>query len=401
MNHKKIKEKNNGLKKYLDFKVNKNMKILYITSVLGDIGGSEIYCRDIIKEMLKRGNKVLVVSTEPYEFKHKNCEFLQIPFFGHHAFHKFTAPLFYRRVVKKAKEFNPDVIQSHSNCLMGWIGDKVKQELNVPHVLLIEMISADNNNLHTKTIYGLEKFLLPKLKYDKIVVWTENMKNKFLLPWGIEEKRIEVIPAALEKSNYNLNADGKKVKEKFGEHLIVSIKSLWTTNVLGLAYIVKAMKYVKEKHPEYKYLCIGPGDSSTLKKIAKEEGVEDVVIFPGSVSNKEKIDFWAATEIAPHSYVYEFSTSISLLEYLAMGKACVITDVGAVREYLKDSALIVKAKDPKAIGDGINKLIENPGLRKEFERKARKLFEEEYSITSSVNRLEKIYSEIKKNNSVN
>ncbi|MBU2100800.1 glycosyltransferase family 4 protein [Candidatus Micrarchaeota archaeon] len=367
------------------------MKILYITSVLGDIGGSEIYCRDIIKEMLRKGHKVLVVSTEPYDFRHKNAEVFLLPVFGHHAFHKFTAPLFYSRIVKKAVEFRPDVIQSHSNCLMGWIGDKVKKKLNIPHVLLIEMISAKNNNLHTKTIFALEKFLLPKLNYDKLVVWTENMKQKFLLPWGIEEKRIQVIPAALNKENYDLNASGKKVKKKYGDHLIVSIKSLWTTNVLGLVYIVKAMKYVKEKHPEYKYLCIGPGDSGALKKVAEEEKVEDVVLFLGSVSNEEKQEYWAATEIAPHSYVYEFSTSISLLEFLAMGKACVITDIGAVREYLKDAALIVKAEDPKALGEGINKLIENKELRKSLEKKARKLFEEDYSITSTVNRLEKIY----------
>jgi glycosyltransferase involved in cell wall biosynthesis len=334
----------------------------------------------------------LVASTEPYDFRHENVEFLQIPVFGHHAFHKFTAPLFYRRVVKKAVEFKPDAIQSHSNCFMGWIGDKVKEKLKIPHILLIEMISAKNNNLHTKIIYQCEKFLLPKLNYDKIVVWTENMKQKFLLPWGIEEKRIQVIPAALNKENYDLNASGEKVKKKYGEHLIISIKSLWTTNVLGLKYIVKAMKYVKAKHPEYKYLCVGPGDSSSLKKIAAEEGIEDVVFFPGSVSDKEKQEYWAATEIAPHSYVYEFSTSISLLEFLAMGKACVITDIGAVREYLKDAALIVKAEDPKAMGEGINKLIENKELRKSLEKKARKLFEEEYSITSTVSRLEKIYS---------
>ncbi len=368
------------------------MRILYITSVLGDIGGSEIYCRDIIKEMLKKGHKVLVISTAPFDFKDKNAEVFLIPVFGHHAFHKFTAPLFYRRVLEKAVEFRPDVIQSHSNSLMGWIGDKVKEKLKVPHILLIEMISAENNNLHTKTIFALEKFLLPKLKYDKIVVWTENMKQKFLLPWGIKEKRIQVIPAALNKENYDLNADGKRIKKKFGEHLIVSIKSLWTTNVLGLNYIVKAMRYVKAKHPEYKYLCIGPGDSSMLKKTAVKEGVEDVVLFPGSILNKEKKEFWTATEIAPHSYVYEFSTSISLLEFLAMGKANVVTDVGAVREYLKDSALIVEL-NPKAIGEGINKLIENPALRKELEKKARKLFEEEYSITSTVNKLEKLYSE--------
>ncbi len=79
-----------------------------------------------------------------------------------------------------------------------------------------------------------------------------------------------------------------------------------------------------------------------------------------------------------------------------MGKACVITDVGAVREYLKDAALIVK-QDEKSIGEGINKLIENPETRNEYEKKARKLFEEEYSVQASVEKLEKIYLKIKNN----
>ncbi len=369
------------------------MKILYITSVLGDIGGSEIYCRDVIKEMAERGHEVLVASTEPYDFKLPNISFLKIPSFGHHAFHKFTAPLFYRKVVKAAKEFNPDAIQSHSNCFMGWIGDKVKKAVNIPHVLLIEMISEKNTNLHGKTIHASERFLLPKIKYDRIVVWTENMKQKFLLPWGIREEKIAVIPAALNAANYNPKASGKRIKQKYGQNLIVTIKSLWSTNVQGLVYVVKAMKHVKQKHPEYKYLCIGPGDSSLLQKIAKEEKVEDVVLFPGSIPNSEKQEYWAATDIAPHSFVYEFSTSISFLEFLAMGRANVITDVGAVREYVKDAALIVKPEDPKAMADGIIKLIEDKKLRESFQKKARKLFEEEYSITSTVDKLEKLYEE--------
>ena len=34
------------------------MRIFYITSVLGESGGSEIYVRDIIREMARRGHQV-------------------------------------------------------------------------------------------------------------------------------------------------------------------------------------------------------------------------------------------------------------------------------------------------------------------------------------------------------
>jgi glycosyltransferase involved in cell wall biosynthesis len=218
------------------------------------------------------------------------------------------------------------------------------------------------------------------------------MKEKFLLPWKIEESKIEVIPAALELSNYDLSVKGDRIKKKYGENLIVSIKSLWSQNVKGLAFVVEGMKYVKEKHPDWKYLVIGPGDPSPLKKIAKENGIEDVVLFPGPIPNNEKLEYWQATDIAPHSFVYEFSTAISFLEFLAMGRPNIITEVGAVREYVKEAAYIVKAEDPKAMGEGIIKLIEDKKLRDDLGKKARKLFEENYSIQSTVIKLENIYS---------
>lgn len=368
------------------------MRVFYITCVLGDSGGSEIYVRDIIREMAAKGHDVCVATTEPFLFDERNVEVFLIPVFGHHALHKFIAPFFYRKIVKKAVEFNPDIVQTHSNSLMGWIGDKVKEKLSVPHILLIEMISANNTNIHTKTIHAIEKFLLPKLKYDRVIVWTKNMKKKFLLLWGIKNKRIVVIPAALNAKNYPQTFNGKNIRKKYGKKIISSIKTLWSTNVVGLTYIIKAMKYVKEKHPEYRYLCAGQGNPGALQNLAEKEGVGDVVIFPGSLSDAEKKEVWAATDISPHSFVYEFSTSISLLEYMAMGKACIITNVGAAKEFARDSALLVEPENPKAMAEGIIRLIEDSKLRNRLGKKARKLFLENYSIKSTVISLEKVYA---------
>jgi len=93
------------------------MKIFYLTSVLGDSGGSEIYTRDLILELISRGHEVCVCTTIPY--KVKGAKMAYLPRFGHHAFWKFEAPFFYRRALKAALEFKPDLIQSHSNSMMG------------------------------------------------------------------------------------------------------------------------------------------------------------------------------------------------------------------------------------------------------------------------------------------
>ncbi|MFH1545298.1 MAG: glycosyltransferase family 4 protein [archaeon] len=373
------------------------MKIFYITSVLSDIGGSEIYTRDLLKELINRGHELFVFTTAKYDLP--GAKVYSIPVFGHSAFHKFEAPLFYWKAIREAKKFNPDLIQSHSNSCMGLIGHVVKRNLKKPHVMLIELISSMNQNLHTKTIFQTEKFLLPKLNYNKLVVWTENMKKKFLLPWGVEEGKIEVIPAAVNVKNYDLGANGSEINKKYGEKLITSIKSLWGTNATGIEYIIKAMKIVSRKYPEYKYIIFGWGkERERLERMVKELALEENVQFAGAIHPNECANVAAATTVAPHSFVYEFSTSISLLEYMAWGKACVVTDIGSVREFVGDSALVVKAKDEKAMAEGIIKLIEDNELRESLERKARKRVEEKYSIKATVDRLEGIYEGLIKNN---
>ncbi len=368
------------------------MKIFYLTSVLGDSGGSEIYTRDLIRELIKRGHEVMVCTPNPYKVKGAKMVFL--PKAGHHGLWKFEAPFSYKKALKAAREFKPDIIQSHSNSMMGLIGHKLKKKLKIPHVLLIELLSSQNANIHTRFIHVTERILLPKINYDKLIVWTEQMKQKFLLPWGIKEEKIEVMPAAINLENYPLNTSGKEITKKYGKHLITSIKTLWGTNVKGLKPIVKAMKIVGKKHPDYKYVIFGGGtERLELKEFVKKQGLEEKVIVAGLINPKDCKKVWAATEIAPHGFVYEFSTSISLLEYMAMGKACVINDIGNVKPFVGDAAVVVKSNTERAMAEGIIKLIENQKLRKSLEKKARKRVEDLYSIKASVNTLEKIYKE--------
>ena len=368
------------------------MKIFYLTSVLGDSGGSEIYTRDLIRELIRRGHEMVVCTPNPYSIK--GARMVYLPRAGHHALWKFEAPFFCGKALKAAREFGPDVIQSHSNSMMGLIGHAIKRDLKVPHVLLIELLSSQNANIHTKFIHLTERVFLPRLNYDRLVVWTEQMKQKFLLPWGIALEKIEVMPAAINLDNYPIGVSGEEVKKKYGRHLITSIKTLWGTNVKGLEFVVKAMKIVGEKHPEYKYVIFGEGtEKPAMEAFVKSQGLERNVVVAGAIRPEDCKYVWAATEIAPHSYVYEFSTSVSLLEYMAMGKACVVTDIGNVRPFVGDAALVVKPNDEKAMAEGILRLIEDKKLRESLGKKARERVEKLYSIKASVDRLERIYAE--------
>ncbi|MDO8633684.1 MAG: glycosyltransferase family 4 protein [archaeon] len=371
------------------------MKIFYATSVLGDIGGSEVYTRDLLKELIKRGHELCVFT--PCRYDLKNAEMHFSPAWGHHAFHKFQAPLHYQMALRAAGKFKPDIVQSHSNSLMGWIGSRVRKKQKIPHVLLIESISSDNHNLHTKTIFEMEKMLLPKIDFDKIIVWTKLMKEKFLVPWGVKDEKIEVIPPAVNIDTWEFETNPSIITKKYGKNLVTTMKSLWSTSAKGVEYIIEAMPIVFERHPEYKYVIFGGGkEKENLEKKVQKMGLENKIIFHGYIQPSMWNSVAKATTVAPHSFVYELSISMSLMEYMARGVPCVVTDIGSTKEIVGDSALVVKPKNPKAIADGINRLIEDKELRKKLGKKAKALVKKKYSIKNTVDRLEEIYSKLVK-----
>lgn len=373
------------------------MRIFYVTQAIGDWGGSEIYSRDIVRELMKRGHDVFVFTFSSWNYP--DMKMHRVPVFGHHAFYKFEMPFFSGDAIKLAKGFKPDIVHSHGGPLVGIMGHLIKKKLGIPHVGLNEAIISINRNVHGKVVFQIEKFFIPKLNYDRIIVWTNNMRNKFLIPWGIDQRKIEVIPAALNLDSYDPSIDGSEIRKKYGEHLITCVKTLYFLNGKGLEYVVRAMKIVSKKHPEYRLLIFGEGTHrSILEELVKKLGIEKYVELPGGVPPEVYKKVCAVTDVAPHSFVYEFSTSVSLLEYMAMGRPCVVTDIGSVREFVGDSTLIVKPEDPEDMAKGIIKLIENPKLREILGKKARKRVEERYSIKASVDAIEKIYEGLTRKN---
>jgi len=369
------------------------MKIFFITNTIGDSGGSEIITRDLLRELISQGHELFIFTTCNYSLPKAHTH--SIPTLGHHAFHKFEAPFFMRRALSLARFFNPDIIHSHSNSLMAFIGNYISKRLKKPHIYSVEVISPNRASLHGKTIYFFEKLLIPRMPLAAVTTWAENTAQ-ILRKWK-PNTRIEIIPAAVNLSKYNLSASGAKIKQKFGSHLITSLKNLAGVNTAGLKEIIDAMPFVKEKHPEYRYIVFGSGDGKReLEEYVKQKNLEDFVLLPGPVSPEECNEVWAATEISPHAFSFDITIAISLLEYMAFGVACIATDVGNMRNLLKDCGVVVPKNNPRALAKAINSLIENPSLRKKLASNARKKVLEEFDVRKVASNLSNLYKEVLK-----
>lgn len=377
------------------------MKIFFITHTysIGGSGGGEQFVSNFLQEAKRKGHELFVFTPggKHYSAKEKKLgiEVYHSPVFGHHAFHKLEYLLFWWKAVLLARKFKPDVIHAQNDVFPGIIGWFVRAFTGAPLVCAVEYLSEQAESLNLKMVFALNKFFLPKIKFDSLVSWSTFVVEEFLLPWGIPKKRITLIPGGVDIAAYTVSTKPNQKLASEGKKWIVSVKPLHKTNVMGISYIIKAMFLVSKKHPDWRYAIFGDGQSRPmLEQIVKKFGLEKNVLFFGAVENSEVPSIYAAAQIIVHSFAFRATTSIALMESMAAEKAIVATDSGEVKNTVGESALLAKQKDEESIAFQLNRLIENPELRTSLGKKARARAIANYSIEAIVSRFEDLYKKV-------
>jgi glycosyltransferase involved in cell wall biosynthesis len=124
------------------------------------------------------------------------------------------------------------------------------------------------------------------------------------------------------------------------------------------------------------------GDGRRLEAtrvVVKRMRLEREAIFAGRTTQDEGPSFLAAADIlvAPHVPNPDgtpfFGSPTKLFEYMAMGRAIVASDLDQIGEVLRheETALLVQPGDPEALADAIQRLIDDPKLRRRLGAAAR------------------------------
>ena len=118
-------------------------------------------------------------------------------------------------------------------------------------------------------------------------------------------------------------------------------------------------------------------------------------LFVGAVPFEKVETYLACCDIlvSPHNPppadLEFFGSPIKIFEYMAMGKAIVASRIGQIAEVLEDGvdALLVPPGDAEALAEAILRLAEDPDLRAELGRAARRKVVERYTWQKNVERV--------------
>jgi len=194
---------------------------------------------------------------------------------------------------------------------------------------------------------------------DCVVFHSEGERADFINKLGFAPKRSEVILTGIPVKKFSQHT--ASTKHSFGvsqNALVVGFIGRFV-EVKGIEYLVRAASLMKDK--ETLFMLVGDGpDKAKIQGLIKKLGLEDRFIFTGFTREIPKA--LAAMDIFVISSWYE-GLPTSLLEAMAAGKPCVVTDIGLP---VKDgeTGLVVPPKDPENLAHALDSLAKDAGLRK-------------------------------------
>lgn len=218
--------------------------------------------------------------------------------------------------------------------------------------------------IHKSRLRKFYKFLIYPFIfkfYDGMLIMTKPLE-KYFNNKKRKKAKIIIIPMTVEVERFNID------KNPNDEKYIAYCGSL-RGNKDGIDILIKSFQQISNKYPNFKLYLAGTSnkeDLIRLKKLSKNLGINDKVVFTGVLSRDEVPEFLCnATILAlarPCSLQAEGGFPSKVGEYLATGNVVVVTDTGTITDYMEDDLNIIISK-PDSVEEFASKLdyaLSNP-----------------------------------------
>jgi glycosyltransferase involved in cell wall biosynthesis len=287
------------------------------------------------------------------------------------------------KVKKLVKEINPDILHSHYASSYGLLGALTKF-----HPFIISVWGSDVYEFPKKGL--ISKYVL---KYNLSKCDTILSTSKVM---GEETKKyinrdIEITPFGVDIDFFKPMTNVVKDKDKI---IIGTVKSLETK--YGIEYLIKAFGELRKKYSNIKLEIGGEGSQRhNLENMAKDLNIFEDVQFLGRLTAREVVEALNRYDIAVFPSLVE-SFGVAAVEAQACGVPVIASNVGGLPEATNPgvSSLLIEREDVKGLCAALEKLIEDPKLRREMGNNGRRFVEENYNIEKNFEKVNQIYKKL-------
>lgn len=215
---------------------------------------------------------------------------------------------------------------------------------------------------------------------EKAVAFGMNPENTIVFPWGVDLE------------HFNL----KTFKRSNARTFTLFCSRTWEP-IYGVDVLARAFVKVAAQNPHVNLILLGGGSQGAhIRQILMNGGVMERVHFGGQVSQRD-LPRWYHMADLYISPSHVDGTSVTLLEALASGLPCLVSDIPGNREWIEEGVNGWLFRDGDA-ADLAEKILLAIKKRREFKRVgelARKTAEERADWRKNFGKLLKTYEKIK------
>jgi glycosyltransferase involved in cell wall biosynthesis len=352
--------------------------------------GNVTYSREITNGLKRRGHEISFM----HFGENDSRDDVPLPFL--YKSQVFTIPTVRaKRVLEKSlKRRRPDIVHaSLSLSPLDFLLPEICQELDLPLVATFHNpYDGKRRNLTSGTQLLSYQLYAPFLaKYDRTIIFCQEQRD-LLIKLGVPGDRIVVIPNGVDEQKYSPGVSA--VKKEFGAEQLYVYQGRISTekNVESLLRAWK--KSGMGADGRCKLLIVGDGSL----KVSLEPFYDrsDGILWLGAITDDQRrIDILRGADVFILPSLVE-GLSLSLLEGMGCGLACVATDAGADGEVLAGGAGVVI--DTQGVSTQLRTILpllkEHPTWRATLGQAARDRVLQTYTLDGNLTQIEQVYQEI-------
>ncbi len=353
--------------------------------------GNVTYGREITNALLDRGHRVTFLhfaQSEESADDQSGYEEVSLPFIFKSQILTIPALGSARLLAETLQKLNPDLV--HASLTLSPLDfrlPEICQSLGIPLIATFHpAFDRKRRNLSSSTQHLTYQVYAPCLShYDKVIVFSQVQRN-LLVKLSVPSDRVAVIPNGVDVYRYSPGASSIKKQLKAKQLYVYQGRLAIEKNVESL---LKGWKLAKMGE-ENKLVIVGSGPlESSLKAFYPDSSI----IWLGFVANEERrIEILRGADCFILPSLVE-GLSLSLLEAMSCGSACVATDAGADGEVLERGAGVILGT--QRVSSQLKTLL--PLFREHSEitallgQKARQRVLERYTLSQNITLLEQLY----------
>jgi glycosyltransferase involved in cell wall biosynthesis len=232
--------------------------------------------------------------------------------------------------------------------------------------------------------------LIAKKLFDGITIITPSMKKEVCNDFDLNPEKVGVWTSGVSDSLFNpenLVSESMELKRKFGltGEFVVFYHGVFSPT-RGLIETIDALKILLPKYPNIVFFLLGTGPlASELSALIQTEGLQENVIIHDPVDQIEVPKFISMCDVGivplPDHPYWRFQSPLKLLEYLAMEKVVILTDIPAHRSVIGEAkcGVYISAANPMEIAKAMEYVYLNKDSLKERGKIGREIVKREYT----------------------